>query len=401
MLLASRADRLPPRADTRPNSLYRRKGHRPTPMKTDWEGYYLDGRSAARHRVTIRLMRSGLEVTTEAGTLWWPYPEIRQTQGFYAGEEVRLERGGEIPATLLISDATFLTALHRVAPELATRFHDPARRRMRAKLTLVAALAVIGITTALYLWGIPALAGVVASHVPASWEEGLGEAVVQQLAPPLKRCTDPTLVGVIDEITLTLTRTLPGSPYTFRVAVVDNPTVNAIAAPGGFIVLFRGLVEQTQTPEELAGVLAHEVQHILKRHATRLLVQHASTGLLVAALTGDASGAMRFGLEGARILGILRYSRGYEEEADLEGMRLLIAARVDPAGLIRFFESLQEKEGEREMPAFLSYLSTHPTTADRVERLKSLAAKADGQWITLLPDLQWREISQLCSAGSE
>ena len=370
-------------------------------MKTDWEGYYLDGRSATRHRAAIRLMRSGLEVTTEAGTLWWPYPEIRQTQGFYAGEEVRLERGGEIPEALLVSDAAFLTALHRVAPELATRFHDPAHRRSRAKLTLLAAAAVIGITTALYLWGIPAMAGIVASQVPASWEEGLGEAVVEHLAPPPKRCTDPALARAIDEITITLTRTLPAPPYTFRVAVVDNPTVNAIAAPGGFIVLFRGLVERTQTPEELAGVLAHEVQHIVRRHATRMLVQNASTGLLLGALTGDASGAMRFGLEGARVLGILRYSRYHEEEADLEGMRMLIAARIDPAGLVRFFDSLKEKEQGREGPTFLTYLSTHPSTADRVERLKSLAAQADGQWITLLPDLQWREISRLCHAAGE
>ncbi|MGH7474187.1 MAG: M48 family metallopeptidase, partial [Candidatus Methylomirabilales bacterium] len=225
--------------------------------------------------------------------------------------------------------------------------------------------------------------------------------VVENLAPPPKRCTDPTLARAIDEITITLTRTLPASPYTFRVAVVDNPTVNAIAAPGGFIVLFRGLVEHTQNPEELAGVLAHEVQHIVRRHATRMLVHNASTGLLLGALTGDARGAMRFGLEGARILGILRYSRHHEEEADLEGMQMLIAARIDPAGLVRFFDSLKEKEQGKEGPALLTYLSTHPTTADRVERLKSLAAKADGQWITLLPDLQWREISRLCHAAGE
>jgi len=369
-------------------------------MKTDWEGYYLDGRSAARHRAAIHLMRSGLQVTTEAGTLWWPYPEIRQTQGFYAGEEVRLERGGEIPEALLVSNPAFLTELHRVAPGLATRFHDPARRRARAKLTLLAALAVIGITTAMYLWGIPGMAGIVASQVPVSWEESLGGAVVENLAPASERCTDPTLARVVDEITTTLTRTLPASPYTFRVAVVDNPTVNAIAAPGGFIVLFRGLVERTQTPEELAGVLAHEMQHVVRRHATRLLVQNASTSLLLAALTGDARNAMTLGLEGARVLGILRYSRQYEEEADQEGIRTLIAARIDPAGMVRFFESLKEKEQGKE-PAFFTYLSTHPSTADRVERLKSLAAKADGQWVTLLPDLQWREINQLCHAGGD
>ncbi|MGH8058953.1 MAG: DUF7092 domain-containing protein, partial [Candidatus Entotheonellia bacterium] len=63
--------------------------------QTDWQGFYLDGRTAARHLATIRLMQSGLEVSTDHGlTLWWPYAEIRQTQGFYAGEQVRLERGG-------------------------------------------------------------------------------------------------------------------------------------------------------------------------------------------------------------------------------------------------------------------------------------------------------------------
>src|SRR3990172_9547607 len=174
-------------------------------MKTDWEGYYLDGRRAARHRVAIRLMRSGLEVTTEAGTLWWPYPEIRQTQGFYAGEQVRLDRGGEIPEALLVSDAGFLSGLRRMAPELATRFHDPARRRMRVTLTALAALAVIGITTAFFLWGIPALASLVAARVPVSWEERLGQAVVEHLAPPKKQCVDPARTRVIDEISTALT----------------------------------------------------------------------------------------------------------------------------------------------------------------------------------------------------
>ena len=64
-----------------------------TSIQTDWEGHYLDGQTAARQRVSIRLMRLGLHVTTERGaTLWWPYEEIRQTQGFYSGEQVRLER---------------------------------------------------------------------------------------------------------------------------------------------------------------------------------------------------------------------------------------------------------------------------------------------------------------------
>lgn len=366
-------------------------------MRTDWEGYYLDGRTAARHRATIRLTHSGLEVTTASGaTLWWPYGEIRQTQGFYAGEQVRLERGGETPEVLLVSDAAFLTDLHWMAPKLARRFHDPTRRRMRARLTLLAALGAIGVATVLYLWGIPALAALVASRVPVSWEERLGQAVVEHLAPPGKRCADPTRRRVIDDIVTTLTATLPRPPYTFRVMVVNNSTVNAFAAPGGYIVLFHGLLERTRTAEELAGVLAHELQHILQRHATRALLQHASTGLLIAALAGDASGAMTYGLESARALGTLRYSRRNEEEADTEGMRMLLAAGIDPAGMIAFFEVLRKQGGET--PGLLTYLSTHPSPADRMESLKALAAQSQRRPVKLLPDYDWRDITKICQA---
>lgn len=365
-------------------------------MTSQWQGHYLDGRTAVRRPVVIRIMRSALEVIPENGTtLWWPFAEIRQTQGFYAGEEVRLEKGGEIAEVLLVSDAAFLSALHRVAPGVATRFHDPSRRRMRAKLTVLAAFAVIGITAALYLWGIPALSGVVARRVPVSWEEQLGRSVVDQLAPLDEQCTDPIRTQSIEEIMVTLTRVLPNSPYTFRVIVVDNPTVNAFAAPGGYIVILRGLVEKSRTAEELAGVLAHEMQHIEKRHATRMLIQHASTGLLIAALTGGGSDVSGWGLEGARTLGILRYSRHHEEEADAEGFRLLVAANIDPRGMMTFFESLTEEEGG-DTPEFLKYVSTHPSTMERIERLRSMAGRAEGNFVKLLPQYDWEDMHEIC-----
>jgi len=364
-------------------------------MRTEWEGSYLDGRTAARHRATIRVMASGLEITTERGTThWWPYGEIRQTQGFYAGEQVRLERGGETPEVLLVSDAAFLTDLHRVAPKAATYFHDRSRRGMRVKLTLMAALGAVGAAVALYLWGIPALAAAVAPRVPVSWEERLGESVVEYLAPPEKQCTDPARVRVIEDIVATLTAPLPSAPYTFRVTVVDDSRVNALAAPGGYVVIFRGLLERTRSAEELAGVLAHELQHILKRHTTRALLQHASTGVLIAALTGDATGAMAYGLESARALGALRYSRENEEEADVEGLRMLLTAGVDPAGMIAFFDVLRKEGGEA--PGLLKYLSTHPSTAERIETLKALAAQPPRATVKLLPDYDWRDITKIC-----
>jgi predicted Zn-dependent protease len=366
-------------------------------MQIEWQGFYLDGHTADRRLATIQLTHSALQITTGSGvTLWWPYEEIRQTQGFYVGEQVRLERGGEFPEVVMISDAAFLTALHRLVPGLKARFHDPAGRRMRAKLTLLAALATIVIAAALYIWGIPAIAELAASRVPISWEERLGQAVVNQLAPPDERCVEPTLTRMTDEIIKTLTAPLPELPYKFQLTVVKNPIANALAAPGGHIVVYQGLLEQTQSAEELAGVLAHELQHILKRHATRALLQHASTGLLMAALTGDVSGVLAFGVEGARTLGALRYSRISEEEADTEGMRMILAAGVDPAGMIVFFETMGQKKGEG--TELLTYLSTHPSTQDRLKTLKSLAERPRKRPVKLLPAYNWRQITKICSA---
>lgn len=370
-----------------------------TSIQTDWEGHYLDGQTAARQRVSIRLMRLGLHVTTERGaTLWWPYEEIRQTQGFYSGEQVRLERGGEFSEALLVSDTSFLTQLHQIAPELATRFHKPAHRRRRARLVLIAALASMGVLAVLYLWGIPALAAFVASRVPVSWEERLGRSIVTHLVPPAMRCTDKTRTRVIDEIITVLTAPLPTSPFTIRVIVVNDSTINAFAVPGGYIVLYRGLLEKTQTAEELAGVLAHELQHIFKHHVTQALIQHVSTGLLLAAITGDTSRATAYGLESARLLGILRYSRQSEEEADAAGMRMLLESGIDPKGMIAFYELLTKSTSETS--SILKYLSTHPSTGDRIKNLKSLVEQSQPKSVKLLKGYDWSNIKKICQTTS-
>ncbi len=364
-------------------------------MRTDWPASYLDGQTAIRHPATIRLMREGLEVTTAGGwARFWPYREIRQTQGFYEGEEIRLERGGELAEALLISDIAFLISLHELAPQLGARFHDPARRARRVRLTILAALGVVALTVACYLWGIPALAAVAAARVPVSWEQSVGQSAMSYLAPPGKRCEDPRLLEAVEQIVARLTAATPRSAYSIRVVVANVPVFNAVAVPGGHIVVFRGLLERTRSPEELAGVLAHELQHVLHRHATRAVIQEVSTGLLVSALTGDLTGPLAYGLQTANTLGRLRYSRRAEEEADRDGMKMLLAARIDPAGMIDFFQSMLTKEGQ--VPAALRYLSTHPGTADRIARLKAMTARAGERPVKLLPDVDWAEIARRC-----
>jgi len=112
-----------------------------------WQGYYLDGKTSDKQVVEIQLLNEGLKIIIiKTGAVFlWPYQEIRQTQGFYGNEPVQLERGGKIPEILLIKEHKFLTSLHRFVPKSAKRFHNPALRGLRWRLTLYAAAGIIAI----------------------------------------------------------------------------------------------------------------------------------------------------------------------------------------------------------------------------------------------------------------
>jgi beta-barrel assembly-enhancing protease len=365
-------------------------------VRLDWEAAYLDGRTAARRPATVRITRTGLDIAVAESDarFFWPFREIRQTQGTYAGEQVRLERGGALPEALLIGDIGFLSAARAASPE-AVHLHEPARRRFRIGLTVGALLVAIVLAIGVYYVGIPAAARVAAARVPVAWEEQLGSAIVDHFAPVARRCEDPARQARIDAIVARLTAQARPQPYTFHITVMNSSIVNAVAAPGGQIIVFRGLLERTDNAEELAGVLAHEIQHVLHRHVTRAIFQQASTSVLVAAMVGDVSG-VAYALEAARTLGDLQMSRAAESEADRDGMRLLQQAGIDSEGMITFFEKLAKLEGERGGGSLTRYLRTHPTTADRIATLRALAAAAPRPTARLLPDEDWDNVKSLC-----
>jgi predicted Zn-dependent protease len=326
--------------------------------------------------------------------LLWPYREIRQTQGTYAGEHVRLERGGDLSEALLVSDVAFLSALREAAPD--THFHDPARRRFRVGLVVVAGVAAIVAGVGLYLFALPAVAGVAAERVPVHWEARLGDAIVEHIAPVSARCADGERQARIDALAAAVLKPVSPSGYTFRIAVADTPMVNALAAPGGAIVVFRGLLDRTDSAEELAGVLAHEFQHVLHRHATRAIFQHASAGILMAAVVGDVSAVVAFGLEGARMLGDLSMSRQAEAQADRDGMQMLHEAGIDTAGMVSFFAKLAELHGD---PGRGKYLMSHPAPQERLATMRALSAQWPRPPTRLMAGYDWNDIKSMCPSG--
>ncbi|MBI3596866.1 MAG: M48 family metallopeptidase [Nitrospirae bacterium] len=365
-------------------------------MQTTWRGHYLDGVTADPIPVTVIPTPHGFQILKPAGSDLWRYSEIQQTQGRYAGEPVRFEKGHDPAEVLVIPDASILTAVRRTAPEAAGRFHNPAVRVNRPWWITLAAVVSVVAGSGIYFWGIPAATDFLADRVPVAWEEKLGQTVVNNLVGSSPACDDPLAEKTIEQIVKRLDQAAPSHPYTFRVMLVTDPVVNAFAAPGGYIVVFSGLLEKSRQPEELAGVLAHEMQHVIRRHGTKAVFRDLSTSILIAALVGDTSGVTSAAMKGAKTLSGLSYSRKNEEEADTLGMEMIQKARIDPHGMVGFFETVQKEYGRE--PEFFRYFSTHPNTSDRIRRLSAMADRAAYKPVPLISTQRWRAVVGRCSS---
>ncbi|MBH0195420.1 MAG: M48 family metallopeptidase [Nitrospira sp.] len=173
-------------------------------------------------------------------------------------------------------------------------------------------------------------------------------------------------MSAVEEITHRLVEQIPNNPYKFQVTVVKSDVVNAFALPGGYIVVFTGLMKKADSGEEVAGVMGHELNHVLQRHGLERIVKQLGLVAVVSIVLGDHQGLAGMMKQLGVELLTLKFGREQETEADLTGLQLLHRAKIDPSGMIRFFELLSEKDEGR-----TEWLSTHPMSGARAERLKA------------------------------
>ncbi|MBT0570287.1 M48 family metallopeptidase [Curvibacter sp. CHRR-16] len=217
-------------------------------------------------------------------------------------------------------------------------------------------------------------------HIPPEHEAKLGDIVLAQTKAQMRVIDSGAAVDAVKSIGAKLTT---GSAYTYRWLVVDEPSINAFAAPGGVVVVHSGLLKAAATAEEAAGVLAHEVAHAELRHGLQGMVKGLGLKAIASVVLGDWSGLAG---DAATQLLHMQFSRQAEEEADAEGLRRLVAARIDPQGMARFMDTLAKQQGVA-LPALLS---THPDSAERAQRLRTLAAQHPGPWEPLAVD--WKAV---------
>jgi Zn-dependent protease with chaperone function len=236
--------------------------------------------------------------------------------------------------------------------------------------------------TVLTVWLVSSIPGCIrgaadsaVESAPFSVDEKLGE-IAEGAMDVGELVEDERVVKALEAMVARLQRGIAlvgGSPpVTWHVRIVRDETVNAFALPGGYITVFTGLLEAADTPEMVAGVLAHEMAHVTQRHGLRRVGQSLGFFAAIQLVLGDASGLGRIAKEVLTIASVNAYSREQENEADRFGVRFLHAARIDPRGLGEFFTLLKQKYGD--VPGTYSWLSTHP---QHTERIAAIASEAE------------------------
>lgn len=215
-------------------------------------------------------------------------------------------------------------------------------------------------------------------RIPVQQEAQLGEVVLAQSRLSMQLIESGPGVDALRHIGEKLTI---GSPHRYRWFVAKTAAINAFAAPGGIVVVNTGLLRAVTSPEELAGVLAHEIAHAELRHSLKGIVKSLGVRTLATLALGDYSGTAL--AEGMKHLAELGFSREAEREADHDGLRRLVAARIDPQGMVNFF-ALLEKEQQLAPPAILS---THPANTERIATLEREIAQLTEKWQPLEIDL--------------
>jgi len=200
-------------------------------------------------------------------------------------------------------------------------------------------------------------------------EIAIGKQLAQEVERQAKIIDDPIIAEYVNRVGQNLVRN-SDAKVPFTIKVLDTEEVNAFALPGGFFFVNSGLLLKADNEAELAGVMAHEIAHVAARHGTKQATRGeiAQIGMIAASIVVPYTWAGYAAMQGANMaipIGFLRFSRGFESEADMLGLEYMYKTGYDPIAFVDFFEKIQTLE-KRKPGTMAKVFSTHPMTDDRI-----------------------------------
>jgi Zn-dependent protease with chaperone function len=355
------------------------------------EARYSDGRAAITIAVVCELGPEALTFDLSSGPQIWPYADLARTDD--GSRKIILRRKLDNGERLNL-DWDARTALRSAAPHL-----------FRARAQGVESLRTLGLVVATawslaiaFIVGVPMAAGPIADVLPARYRTQIALISWSQIEAIGQVCHDSDEAQkILDDFTQPL-MAVSGVPQREEVWVtilstqgIPTPYPNAFALPDNSIVVTDDLIAMAEHPDELAGVLAHEIAHIEHNHVMKNVIRSIGAGIFFDIVFGGAGAGQAIAIATVNLSG-LRFSRDDEADADKRGLEYLAAAKIDAAGFARLFHRLEAlvKDLGGEAPLLLS---SHPASAARASAAEAQAGRGDAP---ALSDRDWRIVRQAC-----
>lgn len=290
-------------------------------------------------------------------------------------------------------DARLVLPVGEWTPLAGDRLTEKVRARRQREWWLVGGLTAAAAGVVLFVTvGVPALSGPVARATPVSMEERMGDSINGQLSHLFPTCKDAAGQRVLAQLGDRIAARAD-TPFDIRVRAVDAPMVNALAMPGGRIMITGDLIREAETPDELSAVIAHEIAHVEKRHVMQAVWRNFGIGMLLDLVVGGGTGAGQQAVILAGQASELSYSRSAEAEADARGQALLHADGLSSEGMAPFFERLAGKAESSELDQAAEFMATHPDSARRARAARTVAQPGRS---ALSPE-EWRLVKASCA----
>jgi beta-barrel assembly-enhancing protease len=344
-----------------------------------FSAYFYDGQSGVKRDVSIEVIGQVFyldEIERRHGP--FNFSNVTYTgkvgradvYGYSDRDGWRLGLSGDVPSAI---------AGHLPAKQKYGKWIDRLGMGPAALAFAIASAAVVAVVMFTPQW--------LAPLIPSSFEKKMGDALVGDFGG--RFCDGEKGSAALKK----LGRSLDKDISDLQIEVANIDMLNAVALPGGKIIIFQGLLSQARSPDEVAGVLAHEMGHVRKRHVMQSLLRQMGLSFVLGGLDGNA-GSVVNGALGAT------YTRSAETEADQFSMAALSAANVSPVATAAFFERLAKMdgsaEGNEQMQAVTGYLSSHPLSTSRKKAFENSVKKG----VTYQPALshnEWIELKTMCA----
>jgi len=334
--------------------------------------WHYDGETARLYMAQVQPLERGFQLRVEGGageTIAWDRLDPRGKRNGAAVFGLK-----DVPGWQIGFDGG-------VPPELAAHLPQPLKYgRWIDRFGFLPAMLTFAAVSVGVVALVLRLPDLIAPNIPMSFEKRLGDAMLGDLGKNF--CKGKAGEAALDAL---VRRVDPQGTIT-DVHVVRFPAINAITLPGGTILIFDGLLRSAASPDEVAGVLGHEIGHVRNRDVMHALVRQAGLSVILGGFSGNIGGNMESLLSAS-------FSREAETAADQHSITAMAQAKIDPRDTAAFFKRLGGKRGDAQLS--VSFLASHPAPRERAERFEK-SAVADAAYGPSLAPQQWDDLADLC-----